>query len=267
MRCRRHAAWYLALAEASRRGLRGPDQVAWLADMAADEQNLRAALAWAVDRTAAETALRLVWALEVFWVRAARDDEAAQWLDRALALDCPTQPMLRARALATGGVFATKTQRSTSPIDASAKSIRPTSARGDDGLAFALRGLAWLYEARGEAAAAFAPLEESITLFSALGHPIATRLCDLGNIALAQDDRERARSSYERAVEAGETRGTPADRHRHSPLSPSSRSPKEICSLRSATRDRLSRSTSARGSSFDRSDLPACRRDNRSRPT
>ena len=109
MRCRRHAAWYLALAEASRRGLRGPDQVAWLADMAADEQNLRAALAWAVDRTAAETALRLVWALEVFWVRAARDDEAAQWLDRALALDCPTQPILRARALATGGVFATKT--------------------------------------------------------------------------------------------------------------------------------------------------------------
>jgi predicted ATPase len=207
-RCRRHAAWYLALAEASRRGLRGADQVAWLARMAADEQNLRAALAWAVDRTAAETALRLVWALEVFWVRAARDDEAAQWLDGALALDCPTQPILRARALATGGVFATKTGALDLADRRFGESIPILRALGDDdGLAFALRGLAWLHEARGEAGAALAPLEESITLFSALDHPIATRLCDLGDIALAQDDRERARNSYERAVEAGEAEG------------------------------------------------------------
>ena len=48
-----HAACYLALAEESRRRLRGPEQAVWLARMIVEEQNLRAALSWAVDRPAA----------------------------------------------------------------------------------------------------------------------------------------------------------------------------------------------------------------------
>ena len=205
---RAHAACYLALAEASRRGLRGPDQAAWLSRILAEEQNLRAALAWAVDRHSAETALRLIWALEVFWIRAARDDEAAQWVDRALAIDYRAQPMLRARALATGGVFAVRMGALELAAQRLGESIPALRTVGDDdGLAFALRGLAWFYEARGETANASAALEEAITLFSALGHPIATRLCDLGDVAVAQGDLARARSSYEQAVVAGMAEG------------------------------------------------------------
>ena len=205
---RAHAACYLALAEASRRGLRGPDQAAWLSRILAEEQNLRAALAWAVDRHSAETALRLIWALEVFWIRAARDDEAAQWVDRALAIDYRAQPMLRARALATGGVFAARMGALELAAQRLGESIPTLRTVGDDdGLAFALRGLAWFYEARGETANASAALEEAITLFSALGHPIATRLCDLGDVAVAQGDLARARSSYEQAVVAGMAEG------------------------------------------------------------
>ena len=203
-----HAACYLALAEESRRRLRGPEQAVWLARMIVEEQNLRAALSWVVDRPAAETALRLIWALEVFWIRAARDDEAAQWVDRALAIDCPAQQMLRARALATGAVIATRTGDLELAAQRFGESI-PTlrAVEDDDGLAFALRGLAWLYESRGETAQALAPLEEAIALFSELGHPIATRLCDLGDVALAEGDVAHARSSYEQAVAAGEAEG------------------------------------------------------------
>ena len=43
-RRRAHAACYLALAEESRRRLRGPDQAVWLARIIVEEQNLRAAL-------------------------------------------------------------------------------------------------------------------------------------------------------------------------------------------------------------------------------
>jgi predicted ATPase len=129
-RRRRHACCYLAIAEASRRGLRGPDQVAWLARMVADEQNLRAALAWAVGRAAAKTALRLVWALEVFWIRGGRDDEAALWVDRALLLDC-----LRSRScvrVRSRPVVSSPPGREPSSwlLDASARAFPAASARG-----------------------------------------------------------------------------------------------------------------------------------------
>ena len=60
---------------------------------------------------------------------------------------------------------------------------------------------------RGETARALAPLEEAIALFSELGHPIATRLCDLGDVAFAKGDVAHARSSYEQAVAAGKAEG------------------------------------------------------------
>jgi predicted ATPase len=205
---RRHGELHLALAEESRRALRGPHQRLWLDRLTSEDDNLRAALGWAIEGGHAEMALRLVWALEVFWIRAGRDDEAARWLGRALVLDRPGHPLLRARALATGGVFAARRGALELASERFDESIPALRALGDrEGLSFALRGLAWLHEFRGEHADAVPPLEEAIGLFAALGHPISTRLCDLGEIALAKGDRERARISFERAVEAAREEG------------------------------------------------------------
>ena len=80
----RHAAFYLALAEAAAPALLGPDQVAWLDRLAGEHDNLRAALAWGLAR-APGTALRLAGRLWPFWRMRQHYAEGADWLARALA--------------------------------------------------------------------------------------------------------------------------------------------------------------------------------------
>jgi predicted ATPase/class 3 adenylate cyclase len=194
----RHAQCFLRLAEESWRPLRGPEQKTWLRRLTIDEGNLRAALAWSVDGGHVEIALRLAHALEVFWIRAGRFTEATGWLDRVLALDSSTQPVLRARALATGGIFASGPDVAATRFDESIPVLRESG--DEEGLAFALRGLGWLHKDRGEFPQARGALEEAVNLFEKLGHTVATRLCDLGLVAIAEGDLAGARRWLEQAL-------------------------------------------------------------------
>jgi predicted ATPase/class 3 adenylate cyclase len=103
---RRHAAFYLELAERAAPELTGADQVHWLDALAARHDNFRAALVWAVDRGEAETALRLGAALWRFWQMRGHLREARERLDRLLALPPESASReARAKALeAAGGV-------------------------------------------------------------------------------------------------------------------------------------------------------------------
>jgi predicted ATPase/DNA-binding SARP family transcriptional activator len=62
------AAHYLDLAETTDPRLRGPEQGRWLRELAAEQDNLYAALRWAIIRRDAEVALRFVRALGWYWV-------------------------------------------------------------------------------------------------------------------------------------------------------------------------------------------------------
>jgi predicted ATPase/DNA-binding SARP family transcriptional activator len=62
------AAHYLNLAETADPWLRGPEQNRWLRELAAEQDNLYAALRWAITRRDAETALRFIRALGWYWV-------------------------------------------------------------------------------------------------------------------------------------------------------------------------------------------------------
>src|SRR3712207_9146726 len=64
---RRHAAHYAALAVEAAPHLTGPDQLTWLARVAAEAFNLRAAIRALLDGGEAETAIDLVWALWRYW--------------------------------------------------------------------------------------------------------------------------------------------------------------------------------------------------------
>ncbi|MGI8550310.1 MAG: hypothetical protein ACR2PL_05840 [Dehalococcoidia bacterium] len=59
-----HAAYFLRLAEQAEEPLWSRDWKVWMQRLDADQDNLRAALEWAVAAERAETALRLVGALD-----------------------------------------------------------------------------------------------------------------------------------------------------------------------------------------------------------
>jgi predicted ATPase/transcriptional regulator with XRE-family HTH domain len=87
----RHAAFYLALAEAGEVGLRTAERHAWLEQSEREHDNLRAALSWCLTSKprgngvdATETAVRLAAALGRFWSNRGYLRESRQWADRVL---------------------------------------------------------------------------------------------------------------------------------------------------------------------------------------
>ena len=95
---RRHADYYLALAER----LRQHEPLQWYERLDAEHDNLAAALFWAHERGAAEVELRLVTALALYWSFYGYVEEARRWLEQALAGNADL-PLERAKAHAELG--------------------------------------------------------------------------------------------------------------------------------------------------------------------
>jgi predicted ATPase len=101
----RHRDWCLDLAEAA--DLNGPAATAWLARLAAEQNNFRAALEW--DGPTGDdgaTRLRLGGALREFWWSQAQPGEGRHWLERALRAAPDAPAAARATALLGAGLLA-----------------------------------------------------------------------------------------------------------------------------------------------------------------
>jgi predicted ATPase/DNA-binding CsgD family transcriptional regulator len=95
----RHLAYFVALAERSEPQLRGPDQAAWLRRLAAEQADIRAALAWAQEAHHDESMLRLAAALRRrFWHDAGGLGEGLRWLEASLAVAADAPAALRVKA-------------------------------------------------------------------------------------------------------------------------------------------------------------------------
>ena len=94
----RHGAFFLTFATAAESALGSSSQERWFRRLAADQDNLRIALAAAVAVEDAETALRFCGALWQFWRARGDVAEGRDWLRRSLALTGGTIGT-RARAL------------------------------------------------------------------------------------------------------------------------------------------------------------------------
>ncbi len=96
---RRHATHYLALAERVEPNLSGREQVRAVSMLVREQDNLRAALAWAIEHDEAEMVQRMCGALGRFWEARTQFQEAHRWIDAALKMTQEMPPAVRAKLL------------------------------------------------------------------------------------------------------------------------------------------------------------------------
>jgi ATP/maltotriose-dependent transcriptional regulator MalT len=108
--CDAHAAYYLAFAEKVESILLVADQVVWQERLEPEQENLRAALWWLLERHEGEAALRLAAALRQFWLLGDAVSEGRIALEHALEVCKESQsavsPAVRAKALYVAGWLA-----------------------------------------------------------------------------------------------------------------------------------------------------------------
>jgi predicted ATPase len=208
----RHAAFYLDLAEAAEREVHGPRQLVALDRLAAEHDNLRAALRWLVGRGAAEAALRLVRALLPFWRLRGHLAEAREWLAALLALPQPAAPAARADLLRRAVHIAREQGDYTGAQSLAEAHLRLQQAVGNRrGVAGAIGDLALMAYERGNFGEARTLYEESLALFQELGdrRGLAGALEHLGVLACEQRDFVTARARFEQSLallsEVGDT--------------------------------------------------------------
>jgi predicted ATPase/transcriptional regulator with XRE-family HTH domain len=188
---RRHAEYYLALAEAAEPELTGRAQERWLACLEREHDNLRAALRWACEREAGEQGLRLAGALGRFWYTRGYVSEGRSWLEAALTAAGPGPSASRAKALYGAGMLALQQGDYGRGLALFEESLALSRVLADErDIAAALHGLGLVAQDQGDFARARALGDEALVLRRRLGErsDIAASLNSLGNVAERQGD-------------------------------------------------------------------------------
>lgn len=102
-----HANYYLSFAEEAESHLTGADQKVWLQRLNREQDNLRAALRWAIEHHTGELAQRMAGALQPFWLTRGYWSEGRRWLEESLAMDSGDLlvPAVRAKTLYGAGIL------------------------------------------------------------------------------------------------------------------------------------------------------------------
>ena len=206
---RRHAEYFLALAERSEPGFYGPGQAESVALLTREHANIRAALAWTLEAGDASTGLRLAVTLGRFWHVGGHLGERQRWLERALEGSPDAPATLRAKALRLLGDGAWDTGDPAEAQDFYERSLALAHEANDRlRIAEALMGVGALAaEQRGDFAAAETHLAQSVALREEIGDRWGAALIrlNLAEIATARGDRVTARSLIEAALASWQT--------------------------------------------------------------
>jgi predicted ATPase/class 3 adenylate cyclase len=101
-----HADYFLGLTEAGDQGVRGPEQAEWVQRLKADHDNVRSAIAWAIETGESDLALRLVAAMSWYWLIDGYWQGPLQLFRRVYEEGVDADPLLRARAVYKAGGIA-----------------------------------------------------------------------------------------------------------------------------------------------------------------
>jgi predicted ATPase/DNA-binding NarL/FixJ family response regulator len=158
----RHLHWALELARAAEHGLVSGGQLAWLAHLDLEHDNLRAALDWSEAGGDPVAGLEIGACLWRFWIRRGYLAEGRERLERLLSSP-QIGPHTRARALNAAGQLA---------------------------------------EDQGDCESAVSAYEQALVLYREAGHEpyIPDMLSNLGNLACKMGDFDRARLLYEESL-------------------------------------------------------------------
>jgi len=188
----RHAEVFAALAEQAERSA---GNARWMERLTLDHGNLRAALAWAIDGGATETALRLVGALMPFWFFRGEFTEGRDWAERALALDGDAPPAVRVSALETACQHAQILDDIARAVALSEEGLALARASDDQlGIGRMLHKLGELAEIQRHVDRAQALFTESVAVLQALNEPAwaAQAVKGLAWVAMRRDNYTEA---------------------------------------------------------------------------
>ena len=195
-----HAEHFYRFALAARPHLTGGNaQAAWLNDLEAEHNNLRAALAWASeDNSRADIALSLVEALYQFWHTRGYLSEARRWMQRALEMS-DTASELRARVLNFAGRLAQMTGDLTQATRWQQDALAIQEQLGDEpGQCRTLETLAIIAGSQGDYARAGELMTHALDTRRALGDKpsLLPPLNNLALISMRLGDLGRAETLY-----------------------------------------------------------------------
>jgi len=213
-----HAAAYADFAASAAGEVMGHDKRTWLDRLEEDHDNLRAAIAWAVDSGDAEVALRLTSSLWRFWQMRGYLAEGLERLEQALAMSASHDfPALRADALdAAAGVtyWQAEADRSRTYYE---EEIEARKALGDrPGLAGAWYGISFTWSIRhplefdpDSARYSTESLDRALEIYRELGDEGGIGRCEwaLANILYSNDKISEALEHAGNALEVFERMG------------------------------------------------------------
>jgi non-specific serine/threonine protein kinase len=190
---RRHAEFFLALAEEAEPELKGPRQVEWLDRLDTEHDNFRAALSWSLGR-GSDLGPRIASALSPFWYTRGYLSEARTNLEAVVGSGV-APATVRAKALDGLGWIAEPQGDYERARTAYEESLELYRRSGDKtGVANALGDLGSLALDQGDYEQATSLLEESLTLHRELGsrEDVIGILDSLGVLASAKGEQEQS---------------------------------------------------------------------------
>ena len=211
---RRHAEWFLELAERAEPELSGDQQTRWFSILELEHDNARAALTFFLQGGEAELALRLTVSLSRFWYVRGHLAEARRHLEEVLPSVTDEDPLLLRRAQTAGasiallqGDYAASTAFAERALDSARRAGEPRF------VANALSNLGAIVLAAGDEARAAVVLGEAVALAREVGDEriIALALNNLGDLALATGDYARARPLFDESLDLLRARGDTAN--------------------------------------------------------
>jgi non-specific serine/threonine protein kinase len=208
----RHAASFLALAEKAGPELRGPRQVPWLKRLDTERDNVRGAMTWLVGQGESETAVRIGWALWLFWWMHGHFSEGRRWMEEALSKGSAMSASFWAKALFVAGTMADgqADRRSAEPLlEESLMHFRELGDKLGSALALAGAGLVAVGQGRHERGVAL--FHEAVDLFLEIGERwgASVTFSFLAVGWFARGDTIRAKRLAEQGLELAREVGSP----------------------------------------------------------